>query len=318
MDIAPLLAAEEAMLAIETGTSDQVASILMPTWRKLLASAIALWPGDDATPEAKRAALKNVRLNSMQARTALVRQAVKTGARAALEHGIRTAQADALAAGAVISLHPSSLHVSEEIHRNVDKLEQSMHVTLTKSGVLLRQAETLDDVQVALAVAKQSIGKSQAVARYATNQAANDALTTVSRATDDLVSIWHAERDACLHCLAYQGHIDSGQGYPEGLTFDAEPLTDGPVDSPPLHPNCRCSQWLVHKDVAQPLADSLQREAERSVLRGWSVPSESNTARIQAAQRLLKTGTNLPKSVKAYAERAIKAGEFKRGRTPPT
>lgn len=316
-DRTALRAAEEALLGIELATADTVSGILMPAWRRLLALAIALWPGDDATPDEKQRVLDAVRLNSLQPRMALVRQAIKDGARQALAHGLKTAQDEALIAGVRVVLPPSALHVSADIHERVDALERTMREQVAAAQSALDDAETLVDVQVAMGVAKQGINRSEAVARYATNQASNDALTEVSHATDDLVSIWHAERDACLHCLAYQGRIDTGHGFPEGLTFDKHALDTGPVDNPPLHPNCRCSVWLVHKDVAQPLADSLEREAERSVLRGWSRPSESNNARIQAAQRLLNVGTDLPKSVKAYAERAIKRGEFGRGRTPP-
>ena len=47
------------------------------------------------------------------------------------------------------------------------------------------------------------------------------------------------------------------------------------------------------------------------------LPSEGNSVRIDAARRLLNEGTNLPKSVKQYAEKSVKRGEFSRGRKPP-
>jgi len=318
MDVTPLLKAEDDLLAIELDTSDKVASILRPVFARILAEITALWPGDDASQDAKTRALASVRLNRLQPLMALVRSTIKQGAREALAHGLRAAQDEALAAGARAMLPPSGYHLSAALHGRVDKLEQDMRESVANSSVLLGHVDTLTDVHIALAVAQQGINKSEMVARYVTNEASNDALTTVSRATDELVSVWHAERDACLDCLAYQGEIDTGEGYPEGLTFADKPISRGPVESPPLHPNCRCSQWLVHKDVAEPLAESLKREAERSVLRGWSLPSESNNARVAAANRLLNRGTDLPKSVREYAQRAVKHGTFMRGRRPPT
>ena len=71
--------------------------------------------------------------------------------------------------------------------------------------------------------------------------------------------------------------------------------------------NCRCTIEPLND---QSYADALRREADRSVLRGFSLESESMRVRVDAAERLLAQGVDAPKSVKAYAARAIKAGEF--------
>lgn len=71
------------------------------------------------------------------------------------------------------------------------------------------------------------------------------------------------------------------------------------------------------------LPSALRREAERSVLRGDALPSESENVRLQAADRLLNrigttknsrspSGWPVPASVKKRAERAVKRGAFTR------
>ena len=55
--------------------------------------------------------------------------------------------------------------------------------------------------------------------------------------------------------------------------------------------------------------EGLRREAERSVARGFS-GSDSNVAKVKAADALLTKGTDLPKSVQAYAQRAVNKGAF--------
>ena len=72
--------------------------------------------------------------------------------------------------------------------------------------------------------------------------------------------------------------------------------------------NCRCT---VEPLRAQEFADALRREADRSVLRGFSLESESMKVRIDAARRLL-ADPNLvaPKSVIDFARRAVRNGAF--------
>ncbi|WP_410644510.1 hypothetical protein [Amycolatopsis sp. lyj-346] len=71
------------------------------------------------------------------------------------------------------------------------------------------------------------------------------------------------------------------------------------------------------------LPAALRREAERSILRGDALPTESENVRLAAADRLLgrigsgktspaPSGWRVPASVKARAERAVKRGRFTR------
>lgn len=140
--------------------------------------------------------------------------------------------------------------------------------------------------------------------------------------------VWIAERDACVHCLALSGSIvDVGEPFDLSATFGTKPLAWEPISAggltgPPRHPNCRCrcAPWLGQADdTTLPFPDALRREAERSILRGIKLPSESELTRLTAADRLLHTVTRtsrapsgwaVPKTVKTRAERAIRRGTF--------
>lgn len=139
------------------------------------------------------------------------------------------------------------------------------------------------------------------------NAAGNEGSTAIADAAG-LATVWVAETDACVHCLAYSGKVAKpGEPFPAGLTFGRKSYRKGPVMHPPLHPRCRCT---VEPLRSVEYAAALQREAQRSVLRGFSLQSESMSVRIDAADRLVKAGVDAPKSVIAYARRSVKAGEF--------
>jgi hypothetical protein len=91
--------------------------------------------------------------------------------------------------------------------------------------------------------------------------------------------------------------------------------------------NCRCEliTWLgpaalhpvdtaiYHRPELQgnvDLAAAMRREAKRAVLRGWSLPSESEAVRLRGAERLLRAGSGLPKTVEARARKAVKDRHF--------
>lgn len=146
------------------------------------------------------------------------------------------------------------------------------------------------------------------------NETANGAARAVADAAE-VGYVWVAERDThvCLTCLAYSGHtVKAGGSFPAGLTFGKKSTVKARLKTPPAHPACRCQLWPWSEDWPQSSSvgfpDALRREAERSVLRGES--GESEPARLRAADRLLKRGTDLPKTVKARARRAVKVGRF--------
>lgn len=170
---------------------------------------------------------------------------------------------------------------------------------------------------VAMARAEQAVKGVEAVVATHVTTAAATGVTDVAEASG-WARLWVAERDACVHCLAYAGHVTTTSVFPTGLTFGDKPLTPyGPLLGPPLHPHCRCVLELIDPhDHAVPAA--LKREAKRSVLRGFSLDTESEAVRLRAADRLLARGSTLPESVKQYARRAVRLGEFPRGRDVPT
>jgi hypothetical protein len=143
--------------------------------------------------------------------------------------------------------------------------------------------------------------------------ASNEAITGAATAAG-FPLVWVSERDACVDCLAYSGTVSETGQFPTGQTFGSKPIKKpGKKTSCPLHPNCRCRLRAL-RDPS--FATSLKREAERSVLRGFSLPNESEKRRLDAASRLLADGVNAPASVKAYAAKAVKAGEFPTRRVP--
>lgn len=147
------------------------------------------------------------------------------------------------------------------------------------------------------------------------NHAGNEGATAVADRAG-LPTVWVAETDACVDCLAYSGKVAKpGKAFPGGLTYGKKSYHPDPIKTPPLHPHCRCT---VEPLVAKEYAVALRREADRSVLRGFSLKSESMARRIDAADRLLDRGVDAPKSVIAYARNAVKRGAFTtRGRPNP-
>lgn len=140
------------------------------------------------------------------------------------------------------------------------------------------------------------------------NNAGNAGSTAVADAAG-YATVWVAETNACVHCLAYSGRVARpGKTFPGGLTYGAKSYFPDDLPHPPLHPHCRCT---VEPLRAQEYADALRREADRSVLRGFSLGSESMKVRVDAARRLL-ADPNLvaPKSVIDYARRAVRDGAF--------
>ena len=127
------------------------------------------------------------------------------------------------------------------------------------------------------------------------------------------VLIWEPERDACVRCLKYAGRFRAADDtFQAGLSFDPNAPKPDPKDripGPPLHSHCRCNLTPVKMSAARDNAQALKREAERSVLKGWALDSESNAARERAARDLLANNVIAPKSVIAETRKRLKADE---------
>lgn len=179
------------------------------------------------------------------------------------------------------------------------------------------------DITAALARAHRAAADAQAAAVQAVNGAANTGIAAVAD-TAGAQRLWIAEPDACLTCLGMSGRLaDPGDPFDpaHAATFTGKPRIwpPGPIDAPPIHPHCRCRicVWLGSAGGGTDFPAALRREAQRAVLRGWSLPSESGPERVRAAQQLLARGVNAPQSVQAYARAAVRRGKFTT-RTVPT
>lgn len=178
-------------------------------------------------------------------------------------------------------------------------------------------AEIEADNEKAEQIVKRTTENLKAVGSSEVNSTAARASETTARAMGADGVIWVAERDACVNCIALSGQVVKfGESFDGSLTWGDKALQwNGFSGKPPRHPNCRCR--LIPWDGGPEMPAALKREAERSVLRGWSLPTESNAARIRALDRLLKQGTNLPVSVVRRARAALEAGKFPQGRNFP-
>lgn len=206
-------------------------------------------------------------------------------------------EAQKLAVGQAASYAPAS------IMHGLDKLAPDADGALAKALKLLQAGATIESVLAPL------LGNGTATrARIIdlVHGAGAKATLNVAKAADKPV-VWVAERDACVRCLAHSGHyVEVGQPFPPGLSYGRLSLDDV-VGGPPLHPHCRCHLEVLNDPA---YAAALRREADRSVLRGYSLESEPMSVRVDAAKRLVESGVDAPKSVIAVATRAVKNGRF--------
>lgn len=182
--------------------------------------------------------------------------------------------------------------------------ERNLAADLVKARKLARTGA--DAVTVAAPVNAAAVSLERVVATLV-NSAGNAGATAVARAARR-PTVWVAEVNACVTCLAYSGRfVAPGDAFPAGLSYGRRSTVAEPIDYPPAHPNCRCTVEVLNDPS---FAAALRREADRSVLRGFSLESESMATRIDAAEALIERGVDAPKSVIAFARRAVAAGEF--------
>lgn len=285
---AAVLSAEEAAATSATAqTRAEIAAIV--------ALALSMW--DEEDPERVRVVIgeRIAKLKLPDHRRILI-DAFDRALRLGVTHGRKQIGS---------SYRGYGLTLPADVRRAAD-----VRVDLSRAAQALRTADTLPRLQAALALLDGAPAAVERAARWGVNRAES---TGVERVATEVGAgrLWIAERDACLHCTAYAGFIaDAGMPFPGGLTFADRPLSLDPVENPPLHPNCRCriSVWLPEWDRSYP--EALKREARRSVVRGFSLPTESERARLRAAERLLNNGARLPVTVAEYGRRAVRRGKF--------
>lgn len=182
----------------------------------------------------------------------------------------------------------------------------------TRNRLKAASLDTLPDLLTTIQPLSTSVSEMRATASWATNTAANSATEAAAQQMGTGV-IWVPERDACVRCTSYAGQtsINGGSFGPSQAFGDSLPT----LPFPPLHPHCRCQlqEWNPN-DAMTPLV--LRREAVRSILRGYSLPSESVAARLRAARTALDRGYKAPVSVKSYARRAVERGKFNTRKVP--
>ena len=188
-----------------------------------------------------------------------------------------------------------------------DKIEQAS--AYFRADISRGKGPDKNRLDTAVAIAGRSVNSVEVGASQVAVRAVSEGQRAVAKARGRRL-IWTAERNACLTCLAYSGVVSKpGGGFPGGLTFGDKPRTPkNAVVRPPAHPNCRCTTTVYNPadDPGLLISASLKREAQRSVVKGWALESESNAARRRAAERLLAAGVDLPKSVVAEAQRKLR------------
>lgn len=183
------------------------------------------------------------------------------------------------------------------------KSEREIAADVARARALAKAGQ----VQGAWAAARSGRTRLERAVASLVNGAGNAGVAAVAGLAD-VPLVWVAETDACVTCLAYSGLVaQPGGSFPGGLSYGSRSSAPAAMDHPPAHPNCRCT---VEPLNSQEYADALRREADRSVLRGFSLSSESMSVRIDAARRLLAADVDAPKSVIAFARRAVAAGKF--------
>lgn len=237
-------------------------------------------------------------------------EAAQMGARHAVEFAAR-------AAGG----HPHAPHASipaDALHA-VRALAGTVREQLRLSQRLLADGEVRRagwrGVLAGIGAARRAVALAGQAAAWSIHRAVNAGAAQAIAALDAR-GLWVTEPDACVRCLAYAGRLADPDGtFPGGLSLDPRQHAAhaGRLESPPLHPHCRCrlvpwrDEWAPLRGLALP--DLLQQQAWRSVASGRGRPSESRAARLRAA-RMLLARRGVPAPVRDQARSAVAAGHF--------
>lgn len=284
----------------------------------LLAAVIAAWHrGVGASGDVAETSTQQTAVASIQQQVATGLAAIATAdVVAAVWRQVERATTLGVHLGArQAGIGPVAASVSPVIRDVLNELDATMSARLEIGQKLASTATTLPRLTQAVAAGASAAHSAERTASWATVRAASDAVRAQAREAGAQV-LWVAERNACLYCLAQSGHLaDEGGGFDPARAFGAKPLAawpNGELTGPPRHPFCRC-HLVVYRGHAGPgiaLPDALKREASRSVVLGLALPSESQTERARAAQRLVDAGTGAPPTVLARTRRQLVAGAF--------
>lgn len=199
---------------------------------------------------------------------------------------------------------------------------ESAFKKLLKRNVIERLG--LRGILAGLNQARNVLSRAKSTITTSVNANVEKTMRATSTANKAPMEVWVAERDACVRCSKYAGQVvKRGEDWKGGQSWDPKQVDRNAKGvRPPLHPHCRCRPvpwnpaWAKEGEVSLP--EAVTREAQRSVARGFSLPSESNASRIRALKALLQSNPKLPKTVLERARRDLNRGEFARGRSVPT
>lgn len=314
---------DQEALAYELAAEEAVTATFAAAVGAAVASILAAWAALAATGTVTDAAQAVFRLfvrETLGGITPDMRPDLIRQVRAGLELGIEQAlfSDDGLVPPDLAGVDWADPLLRRVVEGVDDKAQETLDEAVRLADLLDLAEE--DNVTTVAGKAASSVSGARADTRWSANRAINAGTDAVARA-NGMDLLWAGERNACLRCLAYFGSVTTpGTDFPAGLTFAAKPSTLGPVPFPPLHPWCRCRVSCYSFGQFNPDADiavGLAREAERTVLRGWS-DFDSLPERLKAADRLLKAGSVLAPTVKKAAREDVKAGKFNQRHRPIT
>jgi hypothetical protein len=242
-------------------------------------------------------------------------------ASAALSNGVLDAAAAArIFEESVTVPRVSAKRFPRELRAKMDAIQPAAFKRAKEIVVFSGGELNQDRVIQISAMARAVTGSVESGVRIIVNRG-NSAGIDMTAKANGWESVWRPERDACLDCLALAGLASRGGHFPIGRTFRANGKAYArpkpPLLGPPLHPNCRCGtaawnpDWATGRPAATfpyggDLQEALKREAKRSVVKGWALPSESDRARRDAAIKLLGSDPNLPPTVLSGARARTK------------
>ena len=331
-DLEALLVVQAAtLLTLEAGSAYAATARLRAVLAAFARSANGRWLMAGAHPTTSIPLPPTARVQVVRQLTAELRQAavvvqelgplLEQEAEHALAVGVKHA-AEQLGQ----TVDPAEVALDQIAHALIDATPKAAAAHITRATAMLEQAQTGTDLQTAVAETQRAATAIDTGSRYLTNHTANDAVRQVAVRRGEKL-MWVAERDACVVCLALAGHVidpNEGEGFDEAATYGPYHAPDVwppgmPLMRPPRHPHCRCQVciWLGAAPGQPQLPERLKHEAARSILKGWSRPSESNRVRLRAAEKLLAAGgRGLPKSVQEEAAHAVARGRFKSREIP--
>jgi hypothetical protein len=332
-DLQALLVVQAAtLLTLEAGSAYAATVSLRRALAALRRTANRRWIVAGASPVSGAPLSTAVREHVVQELVLELRR-MAAGAQTEVGPVLRREAAHALELGARhageqigLELDAAQLVLDETAQQLIEATPSAAIGHLLRAAAQIEQASSGQELQAALAEAERSVTAVNTGATYLTNYVANDAARQVAVRFGEKL-LWIAERDACVVCLKLAGELadpNAGEGFNEEATYG--PYTPPsvwpygmPLMRPPRHPHCRCQVcvWLGSAPGQPDLPERLKHEAARSILKGWSLPSESNRVRLAAAQRLLAAGgRGLPRSVQEESARSVARGKF-RSRTVP-